>query len=163
MAQETREKLRSLLKEFRTGMLVSRAADGRMRSRPMSIAMLGERDELFFATSRETEKTGDVEEERDVAVTFQSSAVYVSLTGKGYVTNDRKTIDEVWNEAMRVWFPLGKDDPALCIVRVRPVEAEYWDNSGMKGLRYLFEAAKAYVTGTTPESTPEQHGTMNPR
>jgi general stress protein 26 len=163
MAQEDREKLRSLLKKFRTGMLTSRAADGRIRARPMSVAKLGERDELFFATSRETEKTEDVEGEGDVAVTFQSSDVYVSLTGKGNVTSDRKTIDEVWSEAMRVWFPNGKDDPALCIVCVRPVEAEYWDNSGAKGLKYLFDAAKAYVTGTTPEATPQQHATVNPR
>jgi general stress protein 26 len=163
MAQGEREKLQSLLKEFRTGMLTSRTADGRMRARPMTVAKLGDRDELFFATSRETEKTADVEEERDVAVTFQSSNVYISLTGKGHVTSDRKTIDEVWSEPMRVWFPKGKEDPTLCVVRVRPVEAEYWDNAGVKGLKYLFDVAKAYVTGTTPEATPQQHGTVNPR
>jgi general stress protein 26 len=85
------------------------------------------------------------------------------LTGKANVTSDPKMIDEVWNEAMRVWFPKGKDDPALCIVCVRPFEGEYWDNSGARGLKYLFDAAKAYVTGTTPEATPQQHGTVNPR
>ena len=30
--------------------------------------------------------------------------------------------------------------------------AEYWDQSGARGIKYLIEMAKAYATGTTPAS-----------
>jgi hypothetical protein len=48
-------------------------------------------------------------------------------------------------------------DPQLCIVEVQPKEAEFGDNSGARGLRYPFEATKAYLTGTTPESDHDEN------
>ena len=38
------------------------------------------------------------------------------------------------------------------MVEVVPTAAEYWDQKGGKGLAYLFEAARAYVKGTTPDT-----------
>ncbi len=46
-----------------------------------------------------------------------------------------------------MWFPKGPDDPDLVLLSVEPEIAEFWDVGGIKGLRYLFDAAKAYVTG----------------
>ena len=55
----------------------------------------------------------------------------------------------------RVWNPGGKDDPNLCLIAVHPVEGEYWDTAGARGVRFLVEAAKAYLSGTKPESGEE--------
>jgi len=44
-----------------------------------------------------------------------------------------------------VWFPEGKNDPNLCILRIDAREGEFWDNSGAKGMKMLYEAAKAFV------------------
>ncbi len=42
-----------------------------------------------------------------------------------------------------------------------PREGEHWDNDGAAGLRFLVEAVKAYVTGTTPKSRhAAQHGSV---
>ena len=46
----------------------------------------------------------------------------------------------------------GKDDPKLCLVVVTPRQAEYWDQSGLKGVKYLLGLVKAYAKGTTPEA-----------
>jgi hypothetical protein len=67
-------------------------------------------------------------------------------------------IEDLWSERMRVYFPIGKDDPDLALIHVHAEAGEYWDNQGAQGLRYLFEAAKAYVTGTRPELDREVHG-----
>jgi hypothetical protein len=38
-------------------------------------------------------------------------------------------------------------------------EAEYWDNRGINKLQYMFESARAYVKGETPDVTDiDQHG-----
>ena len=41
-----------------------------------------------------------------------------------------------------MWFPKGPDDPDLVLLSVEPEIAEFWDVGGIKGLRYLFDAAK---------------------
>ena len=69
----------------------------------------------------------------------------------GLVRRDRAKIDEFWKEVYKVWFPKGKEDPELTLVAVEPSEGEYWDDEGFKRIKYLFEAAKAYATGTKPE------------
>ena len=48
--------------------------------------------------------------------------------------------------------------PSLCILKVHPKSAEFWDNSGGKGMKYLFEGAKAVLQGHKPEIGEDQHG-----
>ena len=74
----------------------------------------------------------------------------MSLTGVARIVKDRALIDRLWTEAWKVWFPKGKDDPSIGLLEVDVSVAEYWDQSGAKGIRYLFEAVAAYVRGTRP-------------
>jgi general stress protein 26 len=163
MATSERAHLRALLKDFRDGMLVTRGRgpDGAMRARPMSIAKLEENNDLLFATSVDSAKVDEAVEAGQAAVTFQSGMAYVSVSGPVEIVKDRAKIDAAWNEAMRVWFPKGKEDPTLCLLRLQPAKAEFWDLQGTKGIRYVFEAAKAYVSGTQPTTSPDQHGVVD--
>jgi general stress protein 26 len=144
--------LLTLLKSFHTAMLVTRNHAGAMRARPLSLSEEHDQGLLYFATSVDSPKVDEIEELPDVLVTLQDSRRYVSITGTARITRERSLIDRLWRESWRVWFPQGKDDPALCLVVVTPREAEYWDQSGVKGIKYLVEMAKAYATGTTPAS-----------
>ena len=56
MAETDRAKLRALLEEFRTGMLITRTLEGTLHARPMAVAKLEENDDLFFATNIESGK-----------------------------------------------------------------------------------------------------------
>ncbi|MBA3480646.1 MAG: hypothetical protein H0T51_02420 [Pirellulales bacterium] len=40
---------------------------------------------------------------------------------------------------------------------------EYWDNSGLSGVKYFIEAGKAYLSGTKPDvaGDPRIHGKVN--
>jgi general stress protein 26 len=158
MSDTDRQRLRALIQEFHSGMLVTRTPEGTMRARPMAIAKLEENNDLFFATSLESGKIGDIEQDHQVTLTLQAAAAWVSVSGTARIVQDRSKVDSYWNEGMKVWFPQGKDDPNLCLLQLRPVQAEFWNMQGSKGFRYMFEAAKAYVTGTTPETGPGQHG-----
>jgi general stress protein 26 len=89
---------------------------------------------------------------RPLAVTLQDSRRYVSIGGTARITRDRALIDRLWSEAWKLWFPEGKDDPDLCIVEITPHQAEYWDQSGLAGVKFVLEAAKAYASGTKPKS-----------
>jgi general stress protein 26 len=144
--------LHDLLEGFDEGMFTTRTEAGALRSRPMALAEVTGQNELFFCTSASSPKIAEIEGDPRVNVALQKGNRFVSMSGNAVVRKERDLVDRLWKEAWRVWFPEGKDDPDLCIVEVRPSEAEFWDNHGARGLKYLFEAAKAYLSGTTPDT-----------
>ena len=80
-----------------------------------------------------------------------------TLEGVATVSRDRALIARLWKQDWNVWYPGGKDNPKIAIVCVTPASGEYWDQSGLNGARFLFEAVKAVVTGTQPQVSGEQH------
>ncbi len=150
---EKRERLKKIIGDFDTAMLVTRAEDGGLRSRPLSIVHNEDDQEgLYFSTAIDSPKVRELEADPCVNVCMQDKRRFVSVTGVARHVKDRALIDKLWSEAWKIWFPKGKDDPSLCILIVEPNEAAYWDASGLEGVTYLFEMAKAYVTGTKANS-----------
>jgi general stress protein 26 len=152
MSDDDHAHLLALLADFSDGMLVTRASNGRLEGRPMSIAEVGTGGALWFCAGNHDGKIAQMAADPDVAVMLQGKAKFVSVSGRAHVSRDRADIDRLWKEPWKLWFPQGKDDPTLCLLVVQPVEAQFWDNSGVRGLRFLFEAAKAYVTGREVEA-----------
>jgi general stress protein 26 len=151
-SDEKLERLSELMAGFSTAMLVTRTDDGGMRARPLTIADRQDDGALYFSTALDSPKVHELEADGHVAVVMQDHRKFVSVSGIARVVQDRALIDKLWSESWRVWFPKGKDDPSLCLVVVEPLEAAYWDMSGLRGARYVFEMAKAYVTGKRPPS-----------
>ncbi|MCD0462815.1 pyridoxamine 5'-phosphate oxidase family protein [Roseiconus lacunae] len=144
------EKLISLLEDFNNAMLVTRTSAGELDARPMAIADVEENGTLWFVSDRNSGKIADLMLDQDVAVTMQSSNKFVSVTGKCQAVEDRQKVDDLWNEAFKVWFPEGKSDPSIILLRIDPARGEYWDNSGLQGIKYLVKAGKAYWQGERP-------------
>ena len=165
-AQTTQEqsaeakKFHDLLAKFETAMLCTHTAKGNLRGRPMALAGVDDDSTVWFFTGVESGKVEEIVLDTHVAVVCQKDRdLYVSLSGKATLLRDKDKINELWQESFKTWFPGGKDDPNLAVVSVTPEEGEYWDNEGFKKIRYLFEAAKAYATGHTPQiDEGEQHG-----
>jgi general stress protein 26 len=152
------DKLYELLSEFSNAMFLTHTRSGDLHARPMRIAELTKEGELCFVTSNQSPKVKEIAQDSDVALIFQASSKFVSLSGTAVVEQDPKRLDRLWNEAWKVWFPKGKSDPNIRIVRILPREAEYWDNEGMEGLSYAFAAVKAYIQGEQPHVDSDQHG-----
>jgi len=160
---DTRAKVYEILKSFSTTMLVTCGHGKRAGSRPMQIAKADEGGDVWFFTSTDGGVAEEISREPAVLLVFQNErTAYLSLRGRARMVEDRALMQRLWKEPFRVWFPEGPADPDLALLAVEPVSAEYWDNRGRNRLEYLFEAAKAYVTGTRPEvSEPEQHAKVN--
>jgi general stress protein 26 len=151
MATAPDTKLRELLDEFGVGMLVTRTADGSLRARPMALAEAEPDGTLWFATDRHSGKVDELERDGHVAVTMQSKTRFVSLSGTARAVDDRARLSRLWKAEWKVWFPGGKDDPNITLLRVDGTAGEYWDNSGASGLKYLIEAGKAMLSGERPD------------
>jgi general stress protein 26 len=157
MGQSMKQHLSGLLESFDTAMLITKHAEGD-HARPMAIAAVDGASTLWFVTSTASPKANELSKNPRVAVTCQSDKKYVALSGTASLIQDRAKIEELWKEHWKVWFPEGKKQADLALIRVEVDDAEFWDNAGSKGVRYLFEAVKAYATGTTPSEVAEQHG-----
>lgn len=149
------EHLYEMLKDFSTAMLITTDADGFQNARPMSIAELKPDVAMYFSAQRGSPKVKAIAANPAALVTFQSASEYASLSGKATIVNDRALIERLWSESWRVWFPGGKEDPDLILIRFDPSTAEYWDNCGAEGLKYMFEGLKAYLQGRQPAVDPE--------
>jgi general stress protein 26 len=158
---DSREHLHDLIKGFHTALLTTRSADGGIHIRPMQVARMVAEQELLFATGLTSPKVAEIEKNNQVAVSFQGSSDYAVLYGTARVRKDRALVEELWSEAWRMWFPNGKDDPNLCFLSVTPVSAEYWDNSGLEGFKYLYEGLKAIWQKRTPEHDETQHAKIS--
>ncbi|KLU06000.1 Pyridoxamine 5'-phosphate oxidase [Rhodopirellula islandica] len=148
----TQKKLIELIHDFDNAMLVTKTDDGGLDARPMAIAEATDDGQLWFVTSRNSGKIAELMLDRDVAVTLQASNKFVTLSGQCRVIDDAAKLDQLWKEAWKVWFPEGKNDPNITLLRVEPDHGEYWDNSGFTGIKYLLRAGKAYVQGERAET-----------
>ena len=154
---DTHEHLYDLVKDFGTAMLVTKDAGGKLHARPMSVAELRADADAYFATSLDSPKIDEIEADPEALITFQSGSQFASISGTARVVRDRALVDRLWSEAWRAWFPGGKDDPALCLLKIEAREGEYWDNSGLKGVRYLFDGVKAIFQGEKHDVHAGQH------
>lgn len=133
------------------------------RSRPMSIAKRGESGILYFLTSAETSQVRDLRRDDLGMCTGQSKAAFVTLLGTFNVEYDRALIHEVWSKAAEAWFPKGKQDPDLRVIVFRPRTAELWDVSGVRGIAYLIDVAKSWLTKEQPMGSDETHAKIDIR
>ncbi len=151
------ERLRALVRKIDTAMLVTYAGS-RLRARPMAVQRGDSQDVLYFATDLESAKVTEILVNPRAHAIFQDGSRFVFLTGHVNLSKDRALIDRLWAEDWKIWFPEGKDDPALCLLRFDVEEGEYWDEGGTNAIKYLFKTARAYVKGEKPKEDETEYG-----
>jgi len=155
--EQSYEKLLELMDKFHTAMLVTRGDEG-ARGRPMSIVKQDEQGRLLFITDVNSAKSNEIREDAEVVVTLQDERQYVSISGRARVFQDRQQLKKVWPVTANLWFDKGPEDPNAALIEVTPETAEYWDQSGMNGVRFLLHAAKALATGSRLPRSIESSG-----
>jgi general stress protein 26 len=160
MNDEPVKKIRELLEDFDTALLITHGSDLMFHARPMAIARVESNCDLWFFTSRNSAKVREIENDQRVLIVCQNEmSRYVAVQASAKLIFDRNKAAELWKDSFQVWFPQGVNDPELRLIRAQAESAEYWDNAGFKSVKYLFEAAKAYMQGTRPQMREgEQHG-----
>lgn len=140
--------LRTLLKSLPVAMFNTVAHDGSVVARPLQALEFDEDGVLWFATGLDSEKATEIRARPHVGLSFADHHAnrFVSVSGPARLVHDREKIDELWSPAMSVFFPQGKDDPNLVLVRVEIERAEYWDGPATFVGKLLYLAAAA-ITG----------------
>jgi general stress protein 26 len=147
------EKLRDMVKDIDFCMLTTIDEAGDPHSRPMSSnGDIDTHGDLWFFTSASSQKVSEVESSPKVNVSFADpeNQRYVSVTGVAHLVRDRQKIDELWRPEFKMWFPKGKDDPEVALLRVSLEKGEYWD-SPSSTIGYALKFVSSLVTGKQPE------------
>ena len=147
-------RLRRLIKGVRVAMLTTVAQDGSLRSRPMQPVQRRFEGELWFVTSTGSHAALEVREHERVHVTFvdPDDDLYVAINGSGSLVTDRDKVRELWRPSLKAWFPRGKKDPSLGLLRVSVESAEYWDRKEARQVR--LEGFGRRTAEKAPEAPP---------
>jgi general stress protein 26 len=146
------ETLKKHLEGIRFAMLTTVDDDGSLHSRPMATQEMSDEGDLWFFTAASSEKVHEAQRSPWVNLSYSNpdSSLYLSVSGRAELVRDRAKIEELWNPAVAAYFPNGKDDPELALLRVDVANAEVWDSPSSKVVR-SFNMLKAIVTGTRDE------------
>ena len=140
--------LHKLIGEIPIAMLTTTTADGTLISRPLQTLEFDAEHVLWFATDANSEKAAEIKANPHIGLSYadRRDNSYVSISGPARILRDPQKLDELWTPSMSIFFPQGKEDPDLVLIRVEIERAEYWDGPGTLVGKMLYLAAAA-LTG----------------
>lgn len=151
-------KVWELIKDIKVAMLATHAGGEHMHARPMVAVQKTFDGELWFFTDKRSRKVDEVDHEERVLLTYADwdDQNYVSVDGLATIVEDPARVKEFWTESMRTWFPNGKDDPNIALLKVKVESAEYWDATS-SAMVHAYGYLKAATTGKRPHPGETAH------
>ena len=153
---EAERRLWKEIDDVRFGMLGVPAGGDHFQ--PMTAFAEPEDNALWFFTNEDNGLIRAVGEGQDAAmfiVQAKDQDYQACIGGRLTEDKDRARIERYWNPMVAAWFPRGKDDPSLTLLRFDLIDAETWASKG--GVRFAWEIAKANLTGDTPDVGRQEH------
>jgi general stress protein 26 len=147
--EEGLKKVAELMKGIPIAMLTTLAMDGSISARPMEVHGKTFDGTLWFLARSDSEMVDQIARNQHVTLTLAdpSESKYLALKGRASVNHDRAKIAGLWNPIYQAWFPKGKDDPQITVLRVDVSEADYWEASSSKLVRRAKYSAVASAGG----------------
>ena len=96
-------------------------------ARPMAAVVDEERSPIwFFASADSAIVDAAAGGGRASATLWAKGQLYASIQGRLSVTDDRQSIERLWNPGAAAWFEDGMDDPKVRLLRLDAENAEIW-------------------------------------
>ena len=162
-------KLYEMIEGTDTTMMTTRRPDGHLESRAMANQKRIPGADLWFVTMEATAKLRDLEFDPHLNLAYYTDRTreWISVSGVATVSRDRQKVRELYAADWKMWFPSEgdsrhgtPDDPRMVLIGVDVHFATFFEvNKSMPVV--LFELAKGWATGGTPEIG-EVHEVSNP-
>lgn len=147
------------IKSVKICMFATMDLDGTIKSRPMATVEVEKEEKyIYFFTNENSGKINEIANENHVNLSYvdHNKSLFVSVSGKASLLNDKDKIKQLWNPIYKAWFPKGIDDPNLALLKVMPTEAEFWDAPDSKMVQF-FGIVKSIITGTDYNAGEHKH------
>jgi general stress protein 26 len=154
---DARHRLKELVEDIDFTMLTTRDASANLVSRPMSTREMDENGDIWFFLDDDSKKADEAEADTDVGLSYADAKGmrFVTIAGRASVVHDRAKMEQLYSPSLDIWFEDGLDTPGIALLRVTPVESQFWEPKHGKlvtGVAML----KALVTKDTPDDTMRQ-------
>ncbi len=133
---------KSLRSDMTVMLVLAENADD--RSRPMTAQIDGDEDKgpVYFFGAKDSslfEKLGSAAAEAEFTLVPKGHDLFAAVEGYLSVCHDRTVIDRLWNPFVAAWYPGGKDDANLVLLKMELSEAKVWltGNSLVAGIKML--------------------------
>jgi len=152
-------RVKDLVEDIDFTMLTTKDDSGNLVSRPMSTRLMDDNGDLWFFTSEDSRKVDDAQARQDVGLAYcdAKGMRYVSVAGTASVVHDKGRMKELYTPQLDIWFEEGLDTPGLALLRVTPVDTEFWEPAHG---RIVLAAGmlKSLFTKDTPDEDTMNHG-----
>ncbi len=156
---EVQERLWKAIDDDHTGMLG--LTHDQHHFQPMTAFVERDTNTLWFYTRTDTDLAQSVAANGgDAAFIFLDRKLQACVDGRLSLSRDRDRIERWWNAHVAAWYPEGKDDPALILLRMDVDEAAVWLSEGGV-IKYAIEVAKANLGKSTPDVGERRDVTFN--
>ena len=121
--------LRALVGDASIVMFTSRAPSGELHSRPLTLGEIDDDGNLVFLVDAAADWVAGLrpEDETNASITNDDDRVWLSISGRATVTEDRAMIHRLWTPHATTFFPEGPDSVGIRVLSMQSRAAEYWD------------------------------------
>lgn len=110
---------------------------------------------IWFFTRTDTDLVHQIDEGKAMFV-IQDDKFQACIGGRLHLDPDRSKIDAFWNPMVAAWYPDGKDDPRLALLRFDLEDAELWMTDAGP-IKVAFEVVRANLGDRTPDLGDRAH------
>ena len=151
---EAAARFKELVEDIDFTMLTTQDAAGNLVSRPMSTREMDDNGDIWFFLADDSKPAGEAQADSHVGLSYADAKGmrFVSVAGRASIVHDRAKMEQLYTPSLDIWFDQGLDTPQIALLRVTPIECEFWEPKHGK----LVTAAamlKSLVTKDTPDDT----------
>lgn len=160
--QEAIDKFKELVKHESTCLFTTRLTEVPLTTRPMAVKEVCDGGNFWFLSPDDSDKNDEITADPRVQLFISNTSNYefLSVYGKAYINRDRDKIDKYWSDINKAWFPKGKEDPRITVIKVVPEQGFYWDTKDGKLISTIKIVASAIGGKTLQEGV---EGTISVR
>lgn len=149
--QEATDKIKEMAESIDFAMLITKLGERPFHAIPMSTKKVDERGNIWFLSGKDSNHNKNISTDSQVQLIYSDPAAmeFLCLFGEMKITTDKAIIEELYGKSDDMWFE-GKDDPNVSALRLKPAEAQYWDNKNNKFIT-LFKMGLGVISGNQPD------------
>ena len=149
---EVQQRLWKEIGKGRYGMLGLTNVTPAQHFQPMTAFAEPETGQIWFFTRTDTDlaRASATGAQAMFVVQAKDQELQACISGYLRAVRDPDRIDKYWGPVVAAWYPDGKDDPRLTLLRLDASDAQVW-LSEQGPLKFAFEIAKANLAGKEPD------------
>ncbi|MFP9100590.1 pyridoxamine 5'-phosphate oxidase family protein [Flavobacterium sp. RHBU_24] len=151
------DKLKEMAEDIKMCMFCTELSVRPVPTRPMSVLEVDDKGNLWFLSSKQSNKNFEIQHDDEVQLIFakNADAHFLSVFGKAIIYTDRGHVEDVWTPIAKTWFEEGKNDPDATVIKVEPLDAYYWDTKSGKMISMIKWALGAIVGSSVDDNSLE--------